>query len=65
MKITIEHYGKIYTMEWAHEDVNLPEFFQSVCNMLVALGWSIETINEMFEDTLEGNRSPLGWEVHP
>lgn len=64
MKVTIESYGKTYTMEWAADDVRLPELLQSICNMLVALGWSERTIIELFQSEPGDENNPFKWEVH-
>jgi len=65
MKITIEHYGKTYTMEWAEDSVSLVKVIQSLCLMLFSLGWSQEQIIECFnsdDPTVKNN--PFDWEIN-
>jgi len=65
VKITIEHYGKTYTMEWGSDDVPLPAVLQAICLMLFSLGWSQEQIIECFNTDDEPRKNnPFDWEVH-
>lgn len=64
MKITIEHYGKTYTMEWDHDDVSLQAVFQSLCLMLFSMGWTQESIIECFNDESGERNNPFDWEIH-
>lgn len=57
MKITLESkYSKI-TTEFSNSDVNLDQIFDSFKGMLVALGWTEQSINnfiiEIAEDLTE------------
>lgn len=60
MRITIEHYGKIYTTQWKAEGQNAAEIIQTFCAMMILTGWSEETINNLFK---EADGSPLQWEM--
>lgn len=65
MKITIEHYGKTYTMDFRHDDVPLTTVVQSLCLMLFSLGWSQESIIECFNsDDPEVKNNPFDWEIN-
>lgn len=63
MKITIEEYGKTYTTEWKLEGQGAAEVIKTFCEMMVLVGWSSNTIKDLFEDTTSENRSPLDWEI--
>lgn len=63
MKITIEHYGKTYTMQWDHDDVALTSVLHAICLMLFSLGWSQEQIIECFNAEDGDRNNPFDWEV--
>jgi hypothetical protein len=64
VKITIEHYGKTYTMEWRSDDVPLVSVIHALCLMLFSLGWSQEQIIECFNsDDPDVKNNPFDWEV--
>lgn len=63
MKITIEYYGKTYTMQWSNDDVPLLHVLHSICLMLFSLGWSQESIIEAFSSDDGDINNPFEWDV--
>ncbi len=65
MKITVEHYDEIYMVEFT-KGTTLPKVLRSVCDLLVASGYSRENIIEYFNadrDDDERPNNPWEWEV--
>ena len=50
MKIEIQHYGFIYTVETPNEDFSTDEMFDIFTGLLIQLGYQQESINEAIKD---------------
>ena len=46
MKITIENYGKKFSVETAHEDVDINEYLEIYYGLLIQLTFNSETIKD-------------------
>jgi len=53
MKLTLETYGKKYTIETQHEDVSLEEYFDFFKGILVASSWSEDSVQEYIIELAE------------
>lgn len=63
MKITIEHYGETHVIEFEHDDVPLQKVIQSFCYMLLAAGWSRDTIVQLFNEEGSFDNDPFDWSI--
>jgi hypothetical protein len=46
MKLTLETYGKKYTIETQHEDLSLEEYFDFFKGLLLASSWMEDSVND-------------------
>ncbi len=53
MKITIENYGKIISIETTNEDVGIDEYVDYFYGLLVSVGFNPSTIINGFKDFIE------------
>ena len=64
MKISIEHYGETHYLKFENDDVPIAKVIQSFCYMLLAAGWSRDTIVQLFNEDGKLDNDPFDWEVN-
>ena len=64
LRITFENHGRKQIAEMPF-DASLPEIMQRFCNILVANGWSRESVADLFMPESDSDtNNPFEWEIY-